>query len=421
MLDWFKRLVGGAGAHSVKVNSPPGNTPHQRVPDLSAQEKNPADPVSALQRADVGLNGVGGAPVASSLSPSVTTSQDASSPVAPDCCADPVGVLPDLDVDVMYFNWLIGATEAVSERHVLLEKSILQALAKLCESPLGSAELLPRVPAVLPQLLKSLRDEEVSGAVLASQISKDVVLVAELLLEVNSSYYHQSVKITTLDHAILVLGQNGLRMLVARVAFRPLIHGLGSGYFSKRVVPLIWEQSEKCALAGGLLAQQARLDPFPVFLAGLIHDVGLIVALRVADSFCDAVSGKISLPRSRSFDRQFLTFAHRLTQRIGREWDFPAAVMDALDAQSDAGYVEDADPLEFETISSEQYEPDFIQVLANANYLSKIAILMRNAQIHPEDERVISVFANKNQACLTALGIELVDDAGKSSPTNQME
>lgn len=59
----------------------------------------------------------------------------------------------------------------------------------------------------------------------------------------------------------MLLGQNGMRMLLARVAFRPII-GVGNGRHARRVAPVIWRQSETCALAASLLAPSMRANGF---------------------------------------------------------------------------------------------------------------------------------------------------------------
>ena len=112
-----------------------------------------------------------------------------------------------------------------------------------------AADLVPRVPAVIPQLLRSLRDDSMSGADLSRQLAQDVVLVAEVIREANSPYYRPAAPIKTIEGAVMLLGQNGMRMLLARVAFRPIISSQ-SGPFALQAAPLVWRQSEACALAG---------------------------------------------------------------------------------------------------------------------------------------------------------------------------
>lgn len=288
---------------------------------------------------------------------------------------------PALDTDAGFFAWLVdnGALglDAASE------KTILAALARLCQSELAGSNLVPRVPSVLPQLLKSLREENVSGTELARHIAKDVVLVAELIGEVNSAYYNPPGKIGSLDSAIRLLGLNGLRMLVARVAFRPLIQRQ-SGRMTKLVAPRLWEQTEKCALACRLLAQQRQLDPFHGFLAGLLQNVGLIVAFRVADQVGDVAS----LCGSDAFRQAFALSARTLSQRIAVHWGFPPAVVQALADQVQPGH-------DLRGLSL---------VLRQADQLSKLRLLVDQQQLQEQDERLQLEQAPQLQACFLALG-----------------
>lgn len=80
----------------------------------------------------------------------------------------------------------------------------------------------------------------------------------------------------------MLLGQNGMRMLLARVAFRPIV-SMQSGGLTIRTAPLIWRQSEKCALAANLVAPAMQANAFDAYLAGLMANVGLVVAFRLID------------------------------------------------------------------------------------------------------------------------------------------
>jgi hypothetical protein len=124
---------------------------------------------------------------------------------------------------------------------------------------------VPRVPEVIPQLLRSLGDEDVSAAELSRQVAQDVVLVAEVIREANSAYYQPITPVKTVEAAIMMLGQNGLRMLLARVAFRPVINMQADG-FARRAAPHVWSQSEKCALAASLLAPGLTAGVFESYL-----------------------------------------------------------------------------------------------------------------------------------------------------------
>ena len=225
-------------------------------------------------------------------------------------------------VDAAFLRWLAGP---IPDAPPATERLILDELTRLADDPARAAGLVPRVPAVIPELLRSLRDDSVSGADLSRLVAQDVVLVAEVVREANSPYYRPPTPVRNIEGAVMLLGRNGLRMLLARVAFRPVI-GMQAGRLAKLVAPRIWQQSEKCALACATLAPQAGANPFEAYLAGLIQNVGLIVAFRLIDQVVDADL----LPRSDAFCAALRFQARRLAHGIAIEWAFPPAVAAAI-------------------------------------------------------------------------------------------
>lgn len=227
------------------------------------------------------------------------------------------------DVAAAFYRWLAGQGGMTAPAQT--EALVLGQLGRLAHDPEQAAALVPRVPEVIPQLLRSLRDENQSGAELARQVAQDIVLVAEVIREANSPYYRSTGPVRSIDGALMLLGQNGLRMLLARVAFRPIL-SIQSGRFARLVAPRIWSQSEKCAMAASLLAPHAGVDPFEAYLAGLVQNVGLIVALRLMEQTCpDDV-----LPQSDEFCAGLLACTQAMAANIAREWELPAGVEYAI-------------------------------------------------------------------------------------------
>lgn len=227
-----------------------------------------------------------------------------------------------------HFYHLLGGGQVTDDATSRLEKTILDEMARLVRDPYSAAGLVPRVPAVIPQLLGSLRDETLSGADLARQVAQDVVLVAEVIREANSPYYRPAQPVKTIEGAVMLLGQNGLRMLLARVAFRPVI-GVQSGRFARHAAPLVWAQSEQCALAANTLAGSLGANPFDAYLAGLMHNIGLIVAFRVIDQVIPPAAHE-DIPDGPSFCSALLEQARQLSSVIAGEWNFPHTVATAI-------------------------------------------------------------------------------------------
>ena len=295
----------------------------------------------------------------------------------------PASLAPDAlganaGVDAAFFRWLAGA--AGGDAPDAMERLILDELARLADSPARAADLVPRVPAVIPELLRSLRDDSVSNADLSRMVAQDVVLVAEVVREANSPYYRPPTPVKNIEGAVMLLGQNGLRMLLARVAFRPVI-GMQSGRFARLVAPKIWMQSEKCALAAATLAPHAGANPFEAYLAGLIQNVGLIVAFRLIDQ----VHHEDVLPRSSAFCTALHGHARRLAHGIALAWDFPPAVAGAI---ADAG-MPDARALG--------------AVLTSADALAKLRLLVDAGELPLDDPLLTAVITPRLRPCFDLL------------------
>jgi HD-like signal output (HDOD) protein len=297
---------------------------------------------------------------------------DADAPVEAAAAAD--------DTDVLFYRWLAGQSGgagADDPLHDFSEKLILDELARLVESPQSGADLVPRVPAVIPQLLRSLRDDTTSSAELSRQLAQDVVLVAEAIREANSPAYRPAKPVRTIEAAIMLLGQNGMRMLLARVAFRPIMSNQ-SGRFAAQVAPLVWRQSELCAEAASMLAQAPhsardlgqhsllRANPFEAYLAGLLHHVGLIIALRLIDQ----IHTGEAMPASSQFCAALLPRARLLSARIAALWEFPVTVSVAIEQ------------------AGQTRAPPLAEVVALADRVATLRMLVDAGALTPGDPRV---------------------------------
>jgi HD-like signal output (HDOD) protein len=294
----------------------------------------------------------------------------------------PVDMPPEqmrMELEAVYYRWLTSSAGYNAPRDV--ESEILDRVRTLSENPEGAAGLVPRIPEVIPRLLRSLRGEEVSNAELARQVAQDLVLVAEVIREANSAYYRPGMPVKNIESAIMMLGQNGLRMLLARLSFRPLVK-MQTGGFARRAAPQIWSQSEKCALAASLMAPGLTAGAFEAYLAGLMQNVGLIVALRLSDQVCG--DGKV--PGSSAFGLELLARSRQLSARIATHWDFPPEVSAAITQRDESD--------------------DFLlaRALAQGDRLAKLRLLIDADVLAEDDVLVTTGLDNFQLRCLGKLG-----------------
>ncbi|AZP13522.1 HDOD domain-containing protein [Undibacterium parvum] len=287
---------------------------------------------------------------------------------------------PQLPIDSLFFDWIMAYPGEGCNLEI--EQKVLQALFGLLSSDLNDAIVVPRVPTIIPQLLASLRSRSISNGEISRQIVKDVVLVGEVINAVNSALYNPADRINNLENAVMMLGEDGLRLLIAKVAFRPIIN-LNSGLYTRRAAPHIWAQSEKCAIACRELA--IVLDPFEAFLTGMIKNVGLIIAFRLLDQVCE--QPKFSY--SRAFQQTFSSVAATLSYRIAQRWGFPAEVLVALQQQTPG-----SKPIVWSELGC---------LLHDADLLAKMRILANQRQIKIIDDTVKSGLSTAQLACFENL------------------
>lgn len=286
-------------------------------------------------------------------------------------------------VDVLFYRWLAGITQNSGPSSD--EKVLLVDLAYTTQQALEEIALAPSRPPVFTPLLRSMRDSSVSGADLARQLSQDKELIAEVLREANRPchhpHYHANDPVTTVERATMLLGVNGLRMLVGRASLLPVIMSMHPGPFSQLSTPLLWRQCEKCALAASVLAPSVRANPVEAYFAGLLHNMGLIVAFRVLDQ----ANTEPSLPQSEEFVAALHAHARVLSVRIAEAWGFPETVTNAI---REAGQI-DGTPLS--------------QVVALADMLSRLRMLVDSAHFDEDDPFVLEGLDAAGVACFEEL------------------
>jgi HD-like signal output (HDOD) protein len=261
-------------------------------------------------------------------------------------------------VDSAFQHWLFALPELEFLDTTPPENRVLQELGQAAQSGTSAADMLRRMPGVIPQLLQSLRSENFAGADIARLISNDLVLVGSVLRLANAAIQNsgEPTTIQSVEHAVIVIGQEGLRQLITSVAFRPIID-LKSGHFTKQMAPRIWEQSEKCAVACRMLAPEFGIDPFEAFLAGLVLNAGLLTSLRVMDGV-GAQAGQLG---SAMFRARLASEARAISAGISEAWRFPPAITQAIREQ--------------EATRKGGVPSPLARVLALADYLAKIRLL----------------------------------------------
>lgn len=287
-------------------------------------------------------------------------------------------------VNSAFQRWLFDLRQGDSLDTNAPEGRVLHELIMAAQSGHNAADMLRRMPGVIPQLLQSLRSENFAGADIARKISNDLVLVGSVLRLANAAILNsgEATTINSVEHAVIVVGQEGLRHLVTTVAFRPIID-LNSGHYTKLLAPRIWDQSEKSAIACRMLAPEFGVDPFEAFLAGLVLNSGLLTALRVMDSV-NAKPGELG---SATFRARLVSEGQKISAGISEAWNFPPSITQAIREQEAA-----RGPVS-----------PMARVLAVGDYLSKIRMLQASHALNDTEHNLFHDLPLGAMPCYAAI------------------
>lgn len=136
---------------------------------------------------------------------------------------------------------------------------------------------VPSAPTVLFEILHLLENEAADLHRLFGAIESDPGLTGRVLRTANGAFFGQSRTVTTVQHAVTVLGVAMVRGLaVSAAVFQAVGHELPA-----HEVDAVWRHSLETGIAARLLAAKTRLaDRDDAFTAGLLHDVGRLVLWR---------------------------------------------------------------------------------------------------------------------------------------------
>ncbi len=207
-----------------------------------------------------------------------------------------------------------GARNASDQLHQVLDRELTD---------------LPPLPLVANRLVMALGNTETAVSDLARLIGMDQSIAAKVLRLVNSSYYGFPRQVTTLGHAIVILGFNTVRNLALAIA---AFDKFPLSRHSPVDPTKFWEHGLGVAICAQVLAKRKNL-PAKVgeeaFLAGLLHDVGkLFLCQHFPNSYRAAIEAAWEEKcRISVAEQTYCGATHSLVgKRIAEKWNLPATL-----------------------------------------------------------------------------------------------
>jgi HD-like signal output (HDOD) protein len=198
---------------------------------------------------------------------------------------------------------------------------------------LNSVDELPPLPLVLNRVIQLLNDNNTSCSQIAALIEKDAVLAGSVLRCVNSAYYGLPCTVTSIRHAVSMLGFSTVRNLALAFSLRRML--TGARIPPPRLYARYSQHSIACALLCQYLVLHAKIeDPDTGFAAGLFHDIGKLLILTTFPDLTPKLieeyeQGEMSWEQC---ERGLLQISHPELSRIVMEkWKLPASIQQAVE------------------------------------------------------------------------------------------
>jgi HD-like signal output (HDOD) protein len=208
---------------------------------------------------------------------------------------------------------------------------------------------LPSMPIVAIKSLELLQDPDTSIKELADTISMDPAVSARVLKITNSSVYGLVRKITTLQNALVLLGERTVRSLVLASSMCSVNKQFGL------LEKLLWEESIGSAIASRYISQKlGRGDCEEAFLAGLFSNLGKVVRNNNNPlEYQELVEALYNDGTSKYIDLEKNYFTHpynHVGAAVLHAWGIAELLVEAVSRHVDLASDDDADAADAEVL-----------------------------------------------------------------------
>lgn len=135
------------------------------------------------------------------------------------------------------------------------------------------------LPEITVKVVELVENPKSTAQDLHKVISMDPALCSRILKVVNSSFYGLPGQIGSINRAIVMLGLNAVKNIAIAASLAKLFRGGDlTPTFSARE---LWTHCNTTAAAGRIIANSLKMGlSDEAFLAGLIHDIGIMVEMQ---------------------------------------------------------------------------------------------------------------------------------------------
>ncbi|MBD3420339.1 MAG: HDOD domain-containing protein [Chitinivibrionales bacterium] len=186
---------------------------------------------------------------------------------------------------------------------------------------------LPTLPSVIEKITRLMQNPQTSAEEVGRAITTDQSLASKVLKLVNSAFYGFPGKISTITHAIVILGFSTVKNVVLTASIFDFFKK-NSSENNQFDMEKFWFHSLACGAAAQSIARYVGFnEKEECFVGGLIHDIGKIILCQfLSEEFHIIV--KTAQQKQKLFyecESEMFTMTHQeIGGIIAEKWNLPS-------------------------------------------------------------------------------------------------
>ena len=197
---------------------------------------------------------------------------------------------------------------------------------------LAGINKLPPMPEVMGKILRISDNPTASAKEIIDIIKYDQNITANVLRLCNSSYYSLPRHISSLNDAVVMLGNRTLYNVILAGFAANIVGKENIGYQMEKGG--LWEHSVSCAILAKELAKRVGYeDEQLAYSTGLMHDTGKVVLDSFIQENEDKILDKVT-EQKEDFDKveeDILGLSHaEIGALLSESWKFPKEITDGI-------------------------------------------------------------------------------------------
>jgi HD-like signal output (HDOD) protein len=303
-----------------------------------------------------------------------------------------------------------AATPAAGNASGIPEPAIIAANA------LKGISHIATLPEITLSIIELVENPKSTSQDLNKVISNDPALCSRILKVVNSAFYGLPRQIGSIDRAISLLGLNAVKNLAIAASLAKLFKGgsLCNRFDAKD----LWTHSVATATACRLIATTLKVNfADEAFLAGLIHDIGIMVELQADREKLAAVFNKLEVDTDGNCTSDFIAIERAVFgcdhclfgATLCESWKFPKSFVFACGHHHDPKQL----PHENRTLPWMVYIADRLAAAAKRGF----RLDLKSYDI--SDEALSAIGMSRDQLAAVQAALPAALDAAEATFANQ--